>query len=167
MLGFAGGALADFVFDAAKKHRIPIALKVMDGDFAQQHKERLCQLAEDKTLSLLIGNHENLPALMGAPSLQGTFDALKDLPCDTLLTANKEGAYFISGGEAQHYPIEPVPNPKNTTGAGDQFLAGFLLGQLDGKPVAECMAFGASCAKTILMHDTARPPLASKHSIRF
>ncbi len=158
---------AKLVFDAAAKNDVPLVMKMMDQDFGRRYAQKIKALSEAGVLSLLVGNHENLPSLTGSANFKDALNEFKSWKCDVLMTANKGGAYYVNGGEVSQHFIAPVENPKNTTGAGDQFLAGFLLGRLDGKPPAECMEFGAASARTILMHDTARPPLVNKHSIRF
>lgn len=159
--------VAKLVFESVQQNENKLVMKMMDQDFGKRYAQKIRALGDAKILDLLVGNHENLPSLTGGGSLDKTLNALKDWKCDVLLTANTGGAYYISGGDVKHYEIEPVLNPRNTTGAGDQFLAGFLMGRMDGKAPHECIDFAASCAKTILMHDTARPPLVNKHSIRF
>ena len=119
-------------------------------------------------MSLLVGNHEDLPHLAGAKNPDEAITAFSQWKCDVLMTANTGGAYFISNGAVTHHAVTNiVKNPKNTAGAGDQFLAGFLIGRLDQKPVPECMVFAENCARSILNHDTVRPPLVNRHSIRF
>jgi sugar/nucleoside kinase (ribokinase family) len=159
--------VAKAVFEIAQQSKTPLVMKVMDQEFGRRYAQKIRALAGAGILNLLVGNHENLPSLTGGGTLQHTLDELKALPCDVLLTANVGGAYYISGGEVKHYGVEPMANPRNTTGAGDQFLAGFLMGRMDGKAPHECVDFAARCARTILMHDTARPPLVNRHSIRF
>lgn len=159
--------VARMVFESAQTHKTPLAMKVMDQDFGRRYAQKLRALGDAGILDLLVGNHENLPSVTGSSDLEGTLKALQGWKCDVLLTANTGGAYFISKGEVKHYEIQPVQNPRNTTGAGDQFLAGFLMGRMDGKAPHECIDFAASCARSILMHDTARPPLVNRHSIRF
>ncbi len=159
--------VAKAVFETAQQSKTPLVMKIMDRDFARRYAQKIRALADAGILSLMVGNHENMPSLTGTAGIEDTLAFLKDWPCDVLMTANKAGAYFTGKGETAHCPITAVDNPKNTTGAGDQFLAGFLTGRLDNKPAAECMEYAASCAKTILMHDTARPPLVNRHSIRF
>lgn len=155
------------VFDVAQEHKIPIVMKIMDQIFAAKYAQKIRALADAGIVTLIVGNHLNLPALTGTTGTDETLNILKTWPCDVVMTANAGGAYFTSQDSITHYPIKPVEHPKNTTGAGDQFLAGFLTGKLDSRSVADCMAHGALCARTILMHDTARPPLVNRHSIRF
>lgn len=159
--------VAKLVFETAQQSKTPLVMKVMDQDFGRRYAQKIRALAEAGILDLLVGNHENLPSLTGGGSVDDTLAALKDWGCDVLLTANTGGAYVIADGAVSHYAVEPVKNPRNTTGAGDQFLAGFLMGRADGKDASQCIDFAASCARAILMHDTARPPLVNKHSIRF
>jgi len=160
-------ALARLVFETAQTNKIPLVMKVKEREFIKPYAQKIKALADAGVLTLLVGNHENLPFFEDTATLDDTLNGFKDWKCNVLMTANTGGAYYISGGEITHYPVKPVTNPLNTTGAGDQFLAGFLMGQLDNKPIADCMEFAAGCARTILMHDTARPPLVNRHSIRF
>jgi sugar/nucleoside kinase (ribokinase family) len=166
MLDFAEG-LAKKVIDCAEKHKIPMVMKMNDQDFAVRHAQKIRALADAGILSLLVGNNFNMPSLTKTFGTDETVEAFRTWPCDVLITAGPGGAYYIAGGEAVHYSVQVVQKPKNTTGAGDQFLAGFLTGRLDGKPVRDCIDHAASCARTILMHDTPRPPLVNRHSIRF
>lgn len=163
-----GSATAKLVFEAAQQSDAKLAMKMQDHAFSKKYAQKIKTLADAGVLSLVVGNHENLPKLIGAASMEEAIAQFREWKCDVLLTANKRGAYFISGGEVVHHTVSTVvEKPKNTAGAGDQFTAGFLLGRLDEKPVEECMAFGELCARTILMHDTVRPPLVNRHSIRF
>lgn len=159
--------LAQTFFESAARHKTPLAMKVMDPEFGTKYAQRIKALSDAGTLTLLIGNHENLPSVAGAANWREACETFKLWKSDVLLTAGLDGTYFISGGRVEHYPIEPLMNPKNTAGAGDQYVAGFLKGWLEGRPVAKCAEEGAMSARLILGHDMARPPLANKHSISF
>lgn len=160
---------ARFVFENAAASNVPVVMKVMDDDFGRRYAQKIRELARAGVVSLLIGNHENLPFVVGERRLEAALEAFKEWSpsSEVLLTANRDGAYFISGGMVQHFPVEVLEKPKNTTGAGDQFVAGFLAAKLEGKPVGECMARAAAHARMILAHDMARPPLVTNSAIRF
>ncbi len=164
---FGGGAAAKKVFSIASDHKIPLVLKIMDQDFAHRHAAKIRALAQAGILNLIIGNHINLPALTGTMEGDDTRDALRGIGCDVLMTANRDGAYYITKKDVRSFPVPVIDAPRNTTGAGDQFAAGFLTGRLEGRGLEECMTHAAERAKLILMHDTPRPPLVSRHSIRF
>jgi sugar/nucleoside kinase (ribokinase family) len=53
----------------------------------------------------------------------------------------RRGAIVQAGHESWRLPAESVV-PVDTIGAGDSFNAGFLFAYLNGKPPAECAAFG-------------------------
>ena len=55
-----------------------------------------------------------------------------------------QGAIAFSGSETVHVPAFPL-QPVETTGAGDCFDAGFLFAWLNGKPLAESLAWGNIC----------------------
>lgn len=158
---------AKAVIESVQQNKTPHILKIMDQDFAAQYAQKIKAMIDAGIITTLIGNHFNLPALFGKTDVNGTIEVLKDLKCESVLTHNREGAYHIQNGAVYHQTVKPVESPKNTTGAGDQFMAGFLMGKLDGKSIPESMEFAATCARNILMHDTARPPLVNRHSIRF
>lgn len=164
---FGDGSAAKKVFSIASDFKIPLVLKIMDHEFAHRHAAKIRALAQAGILNLIIGNHINLPALTGTDEGEDTRDALRSIGCDVLMTANRDGAYYITKKDIQYFPVPVIDAPRNTTGAGDQFAAGFLAGRLEGRALEECMAHAAERAQLILMHDTPRPPLVSRHSIRF
>ena len=51
------------------------------------------------------------------------------------------GAYGLESGVVIHSPALPV-TPLDTTGAGDVFDAGFLAARLEGRSLADCLAWG-------------------------
>ena len=54
-------------------------------------------------------------------------------------------------------PAAPVSQVIDTTGAGDQFAAGFLYGLTHGKGLADCGRLGALAAAEVISHYGARP----------
>jgi sugar/nucleoside kinase (ribokinase family) len=59
-------------------------------------------------------------------------------------------------------PAAPVAQVIDTTGAGDQFAAGFLFGLTQGKGLKECGRLGGLAAAEVISHYGARPETALK-----
>jgi sugar/nucleoside kinase (ribokinase family) len=56
-------------------------------------------------------------------------------------------------------PAMPVSQVIDTTGAGDQFAAGFLYGLTQGKSLKDCGRLGALAAAEVISHYGARPEI--------
>jgi sugar/nucleoside kinase (ribokinase family) len=80
--------------------------------------------------------------LTGACDARAALHALGKLCRLVVIKAGGDGAYGLAaGGEPVHGPAIPV-TPVDTTGAGDSFNAGFVKAWLEGRPLAECLAWG-------------------------
>ena len=65
--------------------------------------------------------------------------------------------YTIAHGERAEVAAVPVIKVVDTTGAGDQFAAGFLSGYVKGEPLTRCLKRGAICASEVIAHYGPRP----------
>ncbi len=72
---------------------------------------------------------------------------------------------IVKGGETHAVPAAPVGKVVDTTGAGDLYASGFLVGFTRGKPLAECARLGGIAAAEIISHVGARPEKALKDLI--
>ena len=63
----------------------------------------------------------------------------------------------VRGSERADVPAEPIERLVDTTGAGDLFAAGFLLGTARGKSLEPSLRLGAICAAEVIQHYGARP----------
>ena len=64
---------------------------------------------------------------------------------------------ILSGDEAHIVAAEPASQVIDTTGAGDQFAAGFLYGYTQGRGLAEAARIGGIAAAEVIAHYGARP----------
>ncbi len=60
------------------------------------------------------------------------------------------GALIVQGAETWDLPAEII-QPKDTTGAGDVFAAGFLAGLIKGRPLPDCGRLGLILAHQSMM----------------
>jgi 1-phosphofructokinase/tagatose 6-phosphate kinase len=59
------------------------------------------------------------------------------------------------GGDAGLYRIrvgEGLIEARATVGSGDAFLAGFAAARYNGRPTADCLAYGVACGAESTMH---------------
>ncbi|TAK55631.1 MAG: adenosine kinase, partial [Dehalococcoidia bacterium] len=61
---------------------------------------------------------------------------------------------------------EPVDEVIDTTGAGDLYAAGFLLGRARGLSVATCGRMGGIAASEVISHFGARPERSLAELVR-
>jgi fructoselysine 6-kinase len=73
-----------------------------------------------------------------------------------VVTRGAAGAIVADGTGLWHIPAEPV-EPVDTTGAGDSFIAGFLLARQSGASPPDAARAGARAARLTCLHDGGFP----------
>lgn len=148
-------SLVNFMRDEEKT----MAMKVVDKEYMALYKTALFGLAEEGILTLLVGNKDNLCALANRDNIDEALKALAKWQCAILLTDGANGAYYNDGPDRYHHAVTPIEHPINTSGAGDQFVAGFLEKWVESKPIEICMKSAEQAAYKVLMSDSPRPAL--------
>jgi len=73
------------------------------------------------------------------------------------VTRSEQGSVVLTADEAHAVPAFPVANLIDTTGAGDQYAAGFMFGLARGRPLPECARLGSLAASEVISHYGPRP----------
>ncbi len=136
-----------------------MAIKIIDHEYTDLYKTTLFGLAEERILTLIVGNKSNICSLTERDTVDGALNVLSKWNCATLLTDGVNNAYYNKGQTRYVHAITPIENPLNTHGAGDQFVAGFLEKWLFYAPISECMKNAEEHARKVIMNDSPRPPL--------
>jgi len=71
---------------------------------------------------------------------------LVEMGIDVIETRGKNGTYFYSSGTEFYIPSFYAGEPRDTTGAGDSFRAGFYFGLSNSMQIRESMALGSVVA---------------------
>lgn len=107
-------------------------------------------------LDFVIGNEEELISLYEAPDTDAALEAAAK-ECELVVcTRSGDGVAIRAGSERVDVPVERV-TPVDTTGAGDQFAAGFLYGLVRGKDFKTCGRLGCIAAGEVISHMGPRP----------
>ena len=109
------------------------------------------------TVDVLFGNEDEVRHLTGCTNLA---DCISDLSKDVetlVITRGAYGAIAVANGETAEIGASLVERVIDTTGAGDQFAAGFLAGRCRGRNLKACLDTGTIAAAEVISHFGARP----------
>lgn len=108
-------------------------------------------------IDILFANEEEAKALFEVEHFDDALQAARQSPGILALTRSEKGCVVASGNELHVLDAEPIAKVVDTTGAGDQFAAGFLYGLTHGKRLDHCGRLGAIAAAEVISHYGARP----------
>jgi sugar/nucleoside kinase (ribokinase family) len=108
-------------------------------------------------VDVLLCNAAELQALYRADTLHDAIARLDGQVRIAAVTRGAEGASLCYDGECVGVAAHPVREVVDTTGAGDQFAAGFLWGLARGRSLEECGGLGALAAAEVIAHIGPRP----------
>jgi sugar/nucleoside kinase (ribokinase family) len=138
-----------------------IALSLSDPFCVGRFRDEFLQLL-DKDVGILFANEDEAKALFQAEDFDGVVAGAKKWGGIAALTRSAKGCVIVEEGMTHEVPAAPVARVVDTTGAGDQFAAGFLYGLTHGKGLADCGRLGALAAAEVILHYGARPETSLK-----
>ena len=145
-------AAADYAHEAG--HRV--ALTLSDPFCVDRHRHDFLELVESH-VDILFANEEEIKSLFIQEEYEDAKSAISEHVEIAALTRSEKGAEIIANGEVIKIEAEPVDEVVDTTGAGDQFAAGFLYGFTEGMDLAKCGRLGAMAAAEVISHIGPRP----------
>lgn len=140
----------------AAGHRV--ALTLSDPFCVDRHRHDFIQLVQNH-VDILFANEDEIKSLFMQENFDDAVSAIGDQVEIAAITRSAKGAVIIHKGEKIEVAAEPVANVVDTTGAGDQFAAGFLYGFTEGMSMAECGRLGAIAAAEVISHIGPRPEI--------
>lgn len=146
---------------AAQEAGRRVAFSLSDPFCVDRHRDEFLELIS-RDVDVLFANQFEAESLFKVDSLAEALDELRDI-CETVVvTRGAEGAVAMSGDVRVTVPAAAVPGPGvvDTTGAGDLFAAGFLVGLTRGAELERCLRLGSLAAAEVISHVGARPQVA-------
>lgn len=137
-----------------------VALSLSDGFCVERHRADFLALIRG-SIDIVLANTQELTALYEAPFEEACRRMAADAPL-AAVTRSELGSVILRGEERIAVAAEPIDRLVDTTGAGDLYAAGFLLGCARGLPLPSCGRLGSIAAAEVIQHLGARPeqPLA-------
>ena len=138
-----------------------IALTLSDGFVVERHRAGLMGFIEGQ-VDLLFANETELCALFQTDDFDKALEALRPHVKLAAVTRGEAGSVILSQGERLTVKAEPVQKVVDTTGAGDQYAAGFMFGLSRGRPLQQCGQLGSLAAAEVISHYGPRPQVSLK-----
>ena len=138
-----------------------VALTLSDPFCVGRFRDEFLHLL-DKDVNILFANEDEAMALFQVEDFAGVIEGAQKWGGIAALTRSAKGCVIVEEGQVHEIPAAPVARVIDTTGAGDQFAAGFLYGITHGKGLADCGRLGALAAAEVISHYGARPETSLK-----
>lgn len=134
----------------AKQHGLLVSLDpsfIFARELDFQSEELLSQL------DFIFPNREEAELISGVSDpLKAAYSLMEKGVKTVVVTLGREGCLLLSEGVEQHIRIDPIEKVVDTTGAGDAFCAGFLMGVLNDFSLEQSCKLGCASAAHIVTH---------------
>ncbi len=133
-----------------------VALSLSDPFCVDRHRDSFEELVAHH-VDILFANQHELTALYQAADFDAALHAVRGQCEIAVLTRSEKGSVVLQGKDVHIVDAEPVARVVDTTGAGDQYAAGFLHGLTRGYDLYSCGRIGSIAAAEVIGHVGARP----------
>jgi sugar/nucleoside kinase (ribokinase family) len=148
-------ALIEKAFKIAKERSIKVSLDLASYNVVEANRDFLTKVIPE-SVDIVFANEEESKAYTGKMPL----DSINELAgqCEiAVVKIGKEGSLVKSGNFM--VKISTVPGKViDTTGAGDQYAAGFLYGYTEHQEIEQCGRLGSLLASAVISNYGARIP---------
>jgi sugar/nucleoside kinase (ribokinase family) len=134
-----------------------IAFTASESFIIALHRDDFLGMIADGMIDILFVNESELATLTGEDNFEAGLAAVAGKVPVLIATRSEKGAVAVAHGTRAEVAAVPVAKVVDTTGAGDQFAAGFLTGYVKGEPLERCLKRGAICASEVIAHYGPRP----------
>ena len=135
--------------DIARSKNIEISLSLSDPFCVERHRDELNNFIKEN-VDLVFCNFDEAKMFSQSETMADVSSFFKDYGKKIVMTSGSEGAYFFYNDDVSHQPSKKIENVIDTTGAGDNFAAGFLDFYLSGKSVDEALINGNTRAVEVI-----------------
>ena len=108
-------------------------------------------------VDILFANEQEIISLYEAETFDAAMQSVREHCEIVAVTRAEKGAVITTKDEVHIIDAEPIDTVVDTTGAGDLFAAGFLMGHATGRSLPECGRMAGITAAEAISHMGARP----------
>ena len=135
-----------------------VAFTLSDIACIAPHRAEMVAMLDAGAIDLLFANENEICELAGLADRDASIAAIQDKIPLLVVTCGAEGALAVEDGRRVSVPVAQIGGEiVDTTGAGDLFAAGFLVGQAEGRSIEDSLRMGSISAAEVISHFGARP----------
>jgi sugar/nucleoside kinase (ribokinase family) len=133
-----------------------IALSLSDAFVVERHRHALLGFI-DTQVDVLLANETEIMALFETDDFSAAARAVALRVDIAALTRGPAGSCVVTPQAVHDIPVQAPLRVTDTTGAGDQYAAGFLFGLASGQSLGACGRLGSLAAAEVIDHYGPRP----------
>ena len=133
----------------AKAMNIETSLSLSDPFCVDRHRDELQSFIEEY-VDLVFCNFDEAKRFAQSETMADVSVFFQSFEKKIAMTTGAEGAYYFHGKSVVHQPAQKITQVIDTTGAGDNFAAGFLDQYLLNKTIEEALAQGNARAAEVI-----------------
>lgn len=133
-----------------------VSLTLSDKFCVDRHRDSFRHLVAGH-VDILFGNEAEILSLYENEDLGAAIESARAACSVVAITRSAAGSLIATRDETVEVAAYPVSNVVDSTGAGDQYAAGFLFGYARKRPLAECGALASLAAAEVISHMGPRP----------
>jgi len=137
-----------------------IALTLSDAFVIDRHRGALHGFIATE-VDVLFANEAEITSLYEC-DFDAAVEAVRGKAKIAAITRSEKGSLIVSGDAVHEIEAAPVEKVVDTTGAGDQYAAGFLFGLAQGRSLDYCGRLGSLAAAEVISHYGPRPQVSLK-----
>jgi len=135
-----------------------VALSLSDAFCVDRHRDDFRDLVEHH-VDILFANEDEIMSLYQVNSFAQALEIVKEKCAFAALTRSEKGSLIVTGDQVIEIAAAPAANVIDSTGAGDQYAAGFLYGFTQGADLKICGNLGSLAASEVISHMGPRPEM--------
>ena len=148
-----------------------VALTLSDAFCVSRYRTEFLDLMRNGTVDLVFANEAELTSLYETTDFDTALGHLRNDVMLGVVTRSEKGCVVAGKDGVIAVPAMSIDKLVDTTGAGDLFAAGFLVGLARKLGHEDCGKLGAMAAAAVIQHIGARPQqslkaLAEKHGLK-
>jgi fructokinase len=134
--------------DIANENNIKKIITLSDPNVVSFFKENMMELINQK-FDIIFCNKQEAYNISSSNNIDDSINFLNNFSDEIIITSGSDGAYVYHDNSLTHLTSDNV-TPVDLTGAGDMFLAAYLLSKNKNKTTSESITFANKCSGKII-----------------